>query len=105
MSDRRLFDRDPVLGITEFFHWDEASDTFHIEAVQDVEPAIEANKQSFNSYTSPRDSWGAMHRVASVPLVIYQEWMKTGAHRDQGFLRRWLNDPENRFFRTRPGRV
>lgn len=102
---RRLFSRDPATGVTEYFHYDESNDTFLIEAVQDVEPIAEANKKSFNSYSSGRDRWGDGDRIAFIPNVVLQELMASGKLRDQAYMRRWLNDPDNAVFRTRPGRV
>lgn len=100
---KRLFDHDPMTGITEYFHYDASNDTFLIEAVQDMEPFIEAARASFNQFTSGRDKWGDGQHVARVPNVIYQQWLLEGKHRDQAFLKRWLNDSANAAFRTRPG--
>ena len=97
---RRFLDHDATLGITNFFHYDAADDTFTIEAVQDMEPLVETNKQAFNG---PHGSWGDGKVVARVPLIFYDQWMREGKHRDQSFLKRWLNDPDNSAFRVRPG--
>ena len=104
MIEKRLFDYDPTTGIQEIFHWNDDG-TYTIETRQDLEPTIEANKQSFNSYSGPSDKWGDMHKVASIPLVILQEWMTSGKIRDAAYIKRFLNDPDNAVFRTRPGRV
>jgi DNA-directed RNA polymerase specialized sigma54-like protein len=107
MSDaphKRHFDYDPVTGLNEVFIWNDDG-TFTIQVQQDVEPAIEANKKIFNEYSGPRDKWGEMHRVASIPLSIYQEWLQSGKTKDKTFIKRWLNDPDNAAFRTRPGKV
>ena len=101
---KRLFDYDPFTGIREVFHWNDDG-TFSIEAQQDIEPALEANKQSFNSYSGPTAKWGDMHKVATIPLVILQDWMTSGKIKDKAFIKRWVNDPDNAAFRTRPGRI
>jgi hypothetical protein len=44
-------------------------------------------------------------RVASIPLVVWEEWKKEGDVRDPNFLRKKLNDRDNLYFRTRPGRI
>lgn len=102
---RRLFSHDPHRGVTEYFHYDESTDTFQIEAVQDVEPIVDANKRKFNEFTSGRDKWADMELVAHIPNVILEGLMREGKLRDQAYMKRWLNDPDNRFFRTRPGVV
>ena len=104
MSNKRHFDFDPATGINEIFHYNEDG-SFAIEAQQDVEPIAEASKRSFNAFSGAKDKWGDGQRVASIPLVILQDWMASGKIRDQAFIKRWLNDPDNAVFRTRPGRV
>jgi hypothetical protein len=37
--------------------------------------------------------------------MFYMDLKKKGILDDQVALKRWLNDPENRYFRTRPGQV
>jgi hypothetical protein len=101
----RFFDYDPFTGILEKFHYNEDDDTFLIEAIQDTTAIEEAAKTSFNSYDSPRDRWGDYQRVAHIPNVILQDLMLSGKLKDQAYMKRWLNDPDNAVFRTRPGRV
>ncbi|HEX7019010.1 MAG TPA: hypothetical protein VF159_03300 [Gemmatimonadaceae bacterium] len=103
----RLFDRDEELGLTRIFHYDEADDVFHIETIQDVTDLVEINKALNND--AP-DTWrGDLHRVASIPLSLYCELVEKGIIEEndpkQTKLRAWLNDRDNRVFRTRPGRV
>ena len=49
--------------------------------------------------------WGDMTRVASIPLSLYFDLKKKGIADDPVAMKRWLNDPDQRFFRTRPGRL
>lgn len=106
---KRLFDVDREAGTVEWFHYDDENDTFTIELAQDIEGIVEGNKAAFNEYSSGRDAWGdgigERTRVARIPLTILHDWFQTGQWRDQAFLRRWLNDPANAVFRTRPGVV
>lgn len=92
----------PELGIRRYFHWDDSNNTFLIETEQEVAPIIEANKVAYND--AP-DRWGEWTRVASIPISIYYDLKKKGIADDDAAMKRWLSDPENRFFRTRPGRV
>jgi len=99
----RIFDRDPISGTTEFFHYDPKTDDFTIETRQECDDLVEANKLAFNGHEG---GWkGDMHRVASIPMNVYLELRQKGILDDQKKLRAWLNDPDNRYFRTRPGRV
>lgn len=106
---RRFFDYDPMTGITEWFHATDDGEGFTIEQTQDVEPLIEANKVAFNSFTSARDSFGdgltlnGKSHVASIPAVIHAMLKRQGIIQDPKALKRWLNDPDNAVFRTRPG--
>lgn len=101
--NRRLFDTDPASGTTEYFSYDEVDDTFTIETQQDVSGLVDANKRAYND--SGQGWKGDMHRVASIPMNVYMELQRQGIIDDPAALRRWLNDPENQYFRTRPGRV
>ncbi len=108
MSGKRLFDHDPETGITEWFHWNDDDDSFTIQTTQDVEPLIEANRATFNKFDTGRDAWGdgigGRTRVASIPLNIYFD-LKQRFGRDQDAWKKWLNNPSNAAFRTRPGTI
>lgn len=97
---KKLLSYDPVLGITRTFHAD--GDDFVIQTTQETEDIVEANKRAFND--AP-DRWGEFTRVASIPMSVYFDLKKKGIADDDAAMRRWLNDSENRFFRTRPGVV
>lgn len=111
LSDPRLFDHDPLTGVTEYFVFDEDTGGFTIETQQDVEPLVEINKALYNDTGDYRRFGGELHRIASLPNVIVMELSKQGILTPAGRIlddkrfRRWLNDPDNRLFRTRPGRV
>jgi hypothetical protein len=100
----KLFDRDASLGMTQYFHYDDDKDEFTIETRQDVSSLVELNKAKFNQ-TDEKARWGELSQVASIPLNIYYDLKKRGILDDKKKLRAWLNDPDNRAFRTRPGQV
>lgn len=106
---KRLFDHDPLTGITEWFHMEDGDDSFTIQTTQDAAPLIEANREHFNQFDSARtpfgDKIGASSKVASIPLNVYMDLKTKGILRDPAAFKRWLNDPDNRAFRTRPGTV
>ena len=52
-----------------------------------------------------RSGWGEGQRVASIPAVIWEDLIRRGIAGDKKKLKAWLNDPDNRAFRTRLGKV
>lgn len=105
---KQLFSHDPLTGITREFHHDpmDPEGKFLINTIQDVEPIIEANRESYNAVNTRIGSNGeTLTRVASIPLNIYFELQRAGITKDPVAMKRWLNDPDNRAFRTRAGTV
>lgn len=101
MADK-VFDVDPLSGITSYWHYDEATDTALIEKRQDVSDILDANKAEFNE---DHGRYGEWTKVASIPLSVYYDLKAKGIVDDPVAMKRWLNDADNRFFRTRPGTV
>lgn len=101
MADK-VFDVDPLSGITSYWHYDDATDTALIEKRQDVSDIVEANKAEFNE---DHGRYGEWTKVASIPLSVYYDLKAQGIVDDPVAMKRWLNDADNRFFRTRPGAV
>ena len=104
MTDKKIFDVNPELGITRTWHYDAEKDEATIQTQQDVSAIIEENKQEFNQ-VDERARWGEWTRVASIPLSLYYQLKAEGKLDDEAYMKRWLNDPENRHFRVRPGQV
>ena len=100
----KLFDTVPEFGIKRIWHYDESNDTATIEEIQDHTNIVEANKADFNSIDE-RARYGEFTKVASIPLVILQELKIKGILDDQTAFKKWLDDPDQRFFRTRPGKL
>ena len=100
---RRLFEKDPLTGITRYWRHNPLDDTAYIETVQHVEDMLDANKAEYGAADS---GWkGDMHKVASIPMAVYHDLKARGIVDDPVRLKAWLNDPDNRYFRTRPGKV
>lgn len=99
---KKLLDTDPITGIRHVFNYDDVTDEATITAEQDVDTVVEANKALYNENHGRH---GEMTRVAQIPMVVYMDLKKRGIIDDQAAMKRWLNDPDNRFFRTRPGTV
>jgi hypothetical protein len=87
-------------------HYEEDGDKLIVERVQDVEPILNDNKRALNNASS---SWkGEFHHVASIPLVIIEKYKNEKGIdllKDKAALKKFLNDPDNKFFRTKPGRI
>lgn len=99
---RKVLKHDPVTGITRFYHFDESRDEFIIETKQDTTNIVEANKFALNN--TPK-RWNDMDRIASIPVTIYFDLKKKGIVDDPKAFKRWLSDPDNRFFRTKEGNL
>lgn len=110
---KRLFSHDPTFGITRYAYLDDEHDKLHIETVQDVETIIAINKAEYNETERSTRYADGLHRVANIPLNVLEMLMQKGilVPGKQGDgdgnkrFKAWLNDPDNRFFRTRNGRV
>lgn len=79
--------------------------TLVVEA-QNVEPILDSNRRAFNTFDErARYTPESYDRVASIPLVIWLELWDKGIAQDNLALEKWLDDADNRAFRTRPGRL
>jgi hypothetical protein len=83
-----------------------------IETRQDVSGIIEQNKKEYNSFDE-RARWSDHlfgNKVASIPLTVIDDLNKIGIMRgfhvlDEKRFKAWLNNSDNRVFRTRTGVV
>ena len=108
MSTGRIFDASG--GIISQFHYDHDGDKTIIQRVQDVEPIIENNKRlqaEGKGYSSSRE----LRRIASIPMVVVERWiqedgvnfMALGKQEKSVYLRKKLNDSDNRAWRNSDG--
>jgi hypothetical protein len=99
---------DPIAKIQTIFHpTNDVNGGYVLEERQDVTDLVETNKAVYNSIDQ-RAKHDTMNRYASIPLNLFFEQWGKGMWRGNKLgqeEKRWLNDNENRFFRTRPGRV
>jgi hypothetical protein len=101
---KRLISKDPEFGISQYYVSDPMEGKFRFETVQDCTPILEGAKAQYNS-TDERAKWGEWAKVATIPLSIFHNLKRTGVADDKRKFSRWINDPDNRLFRTRPGKV
>ena len=97
---KRLFDVDPTTGIRRYRHVKDNGE-YVIETEQRLD-VDDSNTRARNE-TDKRTRWGDINRVASIPLSVYYELKRQGIADDPAALKKWLNDPDNRVFRTREG--
>lgn len=104
----REVEYDPIFNITRKV-WFDGDGGIYFQSEQQVSDLVDENKGNYAAvdeharWGGDGDNWG--RRVASIPLVLWFELEKQGITKDEKALKKWLNDNENRFFRTRPGRV
>ncbi len=88
-------------GLKEYIHVDHSNPgDLIIETVQDCEPIIERARQL--SEETPGKEW---RHTACIPMYFIDKAAKEGWLHDKKKWHAWLNDPDNRVFRTWPGRV
>jgi hypothetical protein len=100
--DSRVLDHDPETGITTYHHFDPITELSHLESKQEFTELADTNKFFANEGYKPGME---LRRVASIPLVIYYELKRKGILNDRAAFKRWLNDRDNRVFRTTHERV
>lgn len=101
---KRLLSENRLTNTKTYHEYDEATDQSVITTSSDVTDIIESNKAQYNA-TDERAGYSDLNKVASIPMNIYFDLKKRGILNDQKKMKAWLNDSDNRYFRTRPGRV
>lgn len=99
---KRLFSKDPATGVTKWWHVNDKGE-YVIETVQETQ--VDESNTRFRNMTDKHTKWGEMARVASIPLSVYYDLKRKGITDDPKAFKKWLNDPDNRAFRTREGTV
>ena len=99
---KRILTKDDLTGTTTFFHKDAVTGHIGIQTVQDIEPVLERNKALQNEQFNKKSE---MWPVGTVPMVILYQWaleagVKFGSKEHGEVIKRKLNDPDNRGFRT-----
>jgi hypothetical protein len=103
---QRLIDTDPIVRRKHVFHAD--GDNFFIETVQDVEPNLERSKGQYNEFShksAQRFKGDLLHKVAEIPITVWEDLKRSGIADDEKALAKWLDDRDNSVFRTMPGRL
>lgn len=102
---KKLLSHDSDTGITQWFIPSSDGTEFTVQTTQDVGNILETNKKLYAD-VDERAGWkGHWHQVASIPLHVFFDLKKRGITESGPKFKRWLNDPEHKYFRTRPGSV
>jgi len=103
---KRIFDFDPLTGITDIFEYDSLTDTTTLSRHQDVQPILEDNKllQNNPEYTKhgfKNEFW----HYGSIPIVLIEKWLNEEGldvfnknHSKRMFQK--LNSPEYKYLRS-----
>lgn len=103
---KRLLDNTD--GVAQYHMYDEENDKTIIQTVQDVEPILNINQRAL---ANSDPNWkGELHHVASIPLVVVQEWwIEFGgnpfAEEHRAKLIAKLNNKDWCKLRTKEGRI
>lgn len=94
--------------IIETSHYDEDSDRLVIKKTQDAKPYLDQIQKERSDQV---EGWkGDLHKVATVPLVLVEEWCKEFgcnilAKENRHLLMLKLNDSQYSKLRTKEGRI
>lgn len=110
----RVIDTDPVFQKRTVYWYDsDTNEQFVTEDWYGLDQLIEANKAQYNATDerarmTPLRDGGEMQwtKVFTVPMALVPDIMKKTHHgKDRQAVSRWLMDPDNRMFMTRPLRL
>ena len=98
--EKRLLASEP--GYNQY--WIQDGDKVHIstEANTDVDLLLKINKEEANQFDGYK---GDFHKVASIDPMTLAKLMTSGISSNPERMKKWLNDPDNRFYRTSKGKV
>ena len=83
--------------------YEESADQVTLTTHQDAQPILDRNAYERNSGINDPARTSLGRKVASIPLVVWQNWMKETngeIQHDPGLLAKYLNDPDNAYLRT-----
>lgn len=99
MIQTRLFEHNAEFGYTKWWHYDPDTDEAWIETKWDLEAYGEIAKDGQNNDTGRFND--GMHRVAQIPMALYQKLKTQGVFDDKRAFRRWFQSDEAAPFKLR----
>jgi len=105
---KRLVKIDPVTGKETWVH--QSNDGFIFESKQNIDGLIKKNKKEANEYRANSligNTQKHHQKVAEIPTSLYYELIEKFGEPKQNpkAWQKWLNDYDNRVFRTNGGNV
>lgn len=98
-----LHDYDVKMG-RQVWYRENADGTTTFRTDYEVRDTIEANTEMRNA--ASKGFAGDWHKVASIPLGVYYDKLHEASKQDdQAFINRFLNDSDNRAWRTKEGKL
>ena len=96
--------------VSEVHHYSQADDQTIIQTVQNVSPYLDRNAEERNQKGGGENWKGDFHKVASIPLVVIEQWTKELgdnplSKRNRKWLVAKLNSNEFLKLRTKEGRI
>ena len=88
--------------------YEESADQISLTTHQDAQPILDRNAYERNNGINKSTNSALGRKVASIPLVVWQNWMKETngeIQKDPTLLAKYLNDPDNAFLRTHNSRI
>ena len=101
---KTIFDKDEHTTTT----YEESADSFTLTKIQDAQPILDQNAIERNTGANNSTRTALGRKVASIPLVVWQEWMKEtngDIQKDPLLLAKYLNDHANSKLRTHNSRI
>jgi len=98
-----LVDYDPQTGRSTWSYFDGEKDIYRIDY-----PVEQTIKENAEARASAGSHWkGEYHHVASIPLnIVHGSGLAEAVtQQDKKFIKGFMNDPENRAWRTKEGKV
>ena len=83
--------------------YEESADKVTLTTHQDAQPILDRNAYERNNNVNANADSVVGRKVASIPLVVWQNWMKETngeIQKNPTLLAKYLNDPDNAFLRT-----
>jgi len=102
---KTIFDND---GVSTTYFEEEHDGSFSLTKVMDASPVLEKNKREYNEGVNNSTHSAIGRKVASIPLTVWQNWIKEtngDIQKDPAVLARYLNDPDNKYFRTHKSNI
>ena len=72
-----------------------------MDVIENNREYVKANPKNVHAGNTQKH----MVKVGEIPLTVWMQLKDEGVARDPKALRKWLNDPDNRYFRTYDGDV